>query len=50
MHTVELILLFIAALSFLGAAAGAAFGRINLLGLGLFAWVLVPLIELTQIK
>lgn len=44
MHTVYLILYVVAALCFLGAAAGKALGTVNLLGLGLLAAVLVPLI------
>jgi len=44
MHTLTLILLIIAAISFGAAAAGAAFGRVNLIALGLLAWVLTVLI------
>jgi hypothetical protein len=40
-----LILLIIAALSFLAATVGIG-GKYNLLALGLFAWVLVPLCQL----
>jgi len=40
-----LILLIVAALAFLGAFAGFG-GKYNLIALGLFAWVLVPLSQL----
>ena len=43
MHVLTIILLVIAALCFLGAAIGAK-SRINLVGLGLLAWVLSILI------
>jgi len=48
MHTLTLILLIIAAISFGAAAAGATFGRINLIALGLCAWVLTVLIPALQ--
>lgn len=40
-----LILLVLAAASFVAAAVGVG-GRVNLLALGLFFWVLVPLLQL----
>jgi len=43
MHTLDLILLIIAAVCFGLAAAGVP-SRVNLIALGLLAWVLVPLI------
>lgn len=43
MHVLTIILLIIAALCFLGAAVGAK-SRLNLLALGLLAWVLSVLI------
>lgn len=43
MHVLTIILLIIAALCFLGAAIGAK-SRLNLLALGLLAWVLSVLI------
>jgi hypothetical protein len=43
MHVLTIILLIIAALCFLGAAIGTK-SRINLVGLGLLAWVLTVLI------
>jgi hypothetical protein len=53
MRTLYLILYIIAAVLFIAAAAtqyrpttgGPAVARINLLALGLLAWVLVPLIQ-----
>ena len=49
MHTLDLILLIVAAICFGLAAFGAvATGRINLIALGLLAWVLVPLIAAIQ--
>lgn len=48
MNTVNLILLLIAAVCFALAAFGVATQRVNLLALGLLAWVLVPLIALAQ--
>jgi len=44
MQMLIVILLVIAAISFFAAAAGATFGRLNLIGVGLFAWVLTVLI------
>jgi hypothetical protein len=47
--TLYLILLIIGAACFAVAAAGGTIHpRINLMALGLLAWILVPLIELTQ--
>ena len=48
MHTLTIVLLILAAVSFAGAAAGAAFGRINLIGLGLLFWVIAVLIPALQ--
>jgi len=42
MHTIDLILLIVAAVSFGLAAAGVP-SKVNWIGLGLLAWVLVPL-------
>lgn len=47
MHTIVLILLIIAAISFALAAAGVS-SRVNLIALGLFAWVLTVLIPVLQ--
>jgi hypothetical protein len=48
MHIILILLLVLAAVCFAGAAAGAAFGRLNLIGLGLLFFVLTLLIpELT---
>jgi len=47
MHTLTLILLVIAAISFGLAAAGVP-SRVNLVALGLLAWVAVPLITALQ--
>ena len=47
-HTITVILLILAAVSFAGAAVGAAFGRINLIGLGLLFWVIAVLIPALQ--
>lgn len=44
MHTVYLILYVVAAVCFALAAFGVLVERVNLLALGLLAWVLVPLI------
>jgi hypothetical protein len=44
MNVVYLVLLIVAALCFLAATANVA-ARVNLVALGLFAWVLVPLIQ-----
>ena len=43
-----LVLYLLAATCFLGYAAGAKHPRINLLGLGVFFWALVPLIQTLQ--
>ena len=48
MHTLTLILLVIAAISFGLAAAGVP-SRVNLVALGLLAWVAVPLITALQL-
>jgi hypothetical protein len=48
MHTLIIVLLILAAISFAAAAAGSAFGRINLIGLGLFLFVLSILIPTLQ--
>jgi hypothetical protein len=48
MTAVDLILLIIAAVCFALAAFGVATPRINLVSLGLLAWVLVPLIAAVQ--
>jgi hypothetical protein len=47
-HTVDLILYVIAAVCFALAAFGVATNRVNLLALGLLAWVLVPLIAVLR--
>jgi hypothetical protein len=44
MHTVTLILYIIAAICFALAAFGIVASRVNFVALGLFAWVLVPLL------
>ena len=44
MHTLNLILLIVAAVCFGLAAANVAVGRVNLVALGLLAWVLTVLI------
>lgn len=43
-----LILYILAAVSFLGYTLGAAHPRVSLLGLGVFFWSLVPLIQTIQ--
>ena len=48
MHTLVIVLLVLAAVSFAAAAAGAAFGRLNLIGLGLLFFVLSVLIPVLQ--
>jgi len=49
MKTLYLVLLIIGAACFAVATVGGTIHpRINLLALGLLAWILVPLIELTQ--
>lgn len=52
MRIFEIICYLVAALCFLGAALGWKVGRptrpLELLGAGLFAWVLVPLVVLIQ--
>jgi multisubunit Na+/H+ antiporter MnhG subunit len=45
MNTLYFILLLVAAVCFIMAALNVAIVRINLVALGLFAWVLVPLIQ-----
>ena len=47
MHAIVIVLLIISALSFGLAAAGVP-SRVNLVALGLLAWVLVPLIAALQ--
>ena len=47
MHTIDLVLLLIAAICF-GLAAFNVPVRVNLVALGLLAWVLVPLIAALQ--
>ena len=47
MHTLTIVLLIIAAISFGLAAAGVP-SRVNLVALGLLAWVAVPLIAALQ--
>lgn len=47
MHLLFLLLLVLAAVCF-GLTALGVSGRINLLALGLLAWVLCPLIQLAQ--
>ena len=47
MHTLTIVLLIIAAISFGLAAAGVS-SRVNLVALGLLAWVAVPLIAALQ--
>jgi len=47
MHTIDLILLIVAAISF-GLAAASVPSKINLVALGLLAWVAVPLIAALQ--
>ena len=47
MHTIDLILLIVAAISFGLAAAGVP-SRVNFIGLGLLAWVLTVLIPALQ--
>lgn len=50
MKTLYLVLLIIGAVCFAVATVGGTIHpRINLLALGLLAWILVPLIELTQV-
>jgi hypothetical protein len=48
MVTLYLILLIISAVFFVLAAVNVASQRINLMAAGLFFWVLVPLIQMTQ--
>lgn len=43
MHALELICYILAAVCFAFAALGVAPDRVNLLALGLLAWVIVPL-------
>jgi hypothetical protein len=46
MNTLYLILFIVSALCFLGAVVShPSTARVNLVALGLFAWVLVPLIQ-----
>ena len=45
MSALVLILLILAAVCFALTAFGAPVGRVNLLALGLLAWVLVPLLH-----
>ena len=45
---VFVVLYVLAATCFLGFALGAAHPKINLLGLGVFFWALVPLIQTLQ--
>ena len=47
MHTVDLILLIVAALCFAAATINTS-ARVNLVAAGLLAWVLVPLITVAQ--
>ena len=47
MHTLTILLLIVAAISF-GLSAFMVPARVNLLGIGLLAWVLVPLIAALQ--
>lgn len=44
MDTLNIILLIIAAVCFAGAAFGASVRKVNLVGLGLLAWVLTLLL------
>lgn len=48
MAVLFLILLLLAAVCFVVGAAGVAVQRVNVLALGLFFWVLVPLIQAIQ--
>ena len=48
MGTLILLLLILAALCFGAAAAGATFGRLNLVAAGLFFWVLTVFIPLLK--
>lgn len=41
----EFVLLLVGFLCFLAVAAGVPSGRVNLLGAGLAAWILVPLMH-----
>lgn len=45
MEILFLLLLLVGAVCFGAAAFGRAFGNVNLVALGLLAWILVPLIE-----
>lgn len=45
MHVLDLILLLVGAVCFALAAAGALSARVNLVALGLTAWICVPLIH-----
>lgn len=45
MNILDLVLLLTAAICFGLAAFGAVVSRVNLLALGLLAWVLVPLLD-----
>jgi hypothetical protein len=48
MRILDIILLLIGAVCFGIAAMGKPVGRVNLIALGLLAWILVPLIGLLQ--
>ena len=48
LFVVFVVLYVLAAACFLGYALGAAHPKINLLGLGVFFWALVPLIQTLQ--
>lgn len=48
MRTLDIILLVIAVACFAAAAVNAKATKVNLVALGLLAWVLVPLIALIQ--
>jgi hypothetical protein len=48
MHALYLVLYIIAAVCFALAAADRVTARVNLVALGLLAWVLVPLIQTAQ--
>lgn len=45
MTALFILLLILAAACFIAAALGATLRRVNLMALGLFLWVLVPLIK-----
>lgn len=50
MKTLYLVLLIIGATCFaIATVGGTVHPRINLMALGLLAWILVPLIQLTQL-